>query len=64
MKMKGLLKGSLPLMNANLFTLVEINQNVTTSFPITCDFKSFVTKFQSIYNYKIKFQLFWSFIQL
>ncbi len=36
-------------------TLVEISQNLTTSF---------ATKFGNIYNCKIKFQLFWLLLQL
>jgi len=46
------------------FSLVEISQNVTTLFATTCDLWSFVTKFGSIYNCKIKFQLFWSLLRL
>jgi hypothetical protein len=42
---------------ATSLSLVEISQNVTTSFATTCALYSFVTKFRSIYNYKIKFKL-------
>jgi hypothetical protein len=47
----------------SLNTIVEISQNVTAPFMTTCDLL-FATTFGSICNYKIKFQLFWSFLQL
>ncbi len=42
-------------------SLVEISQNVSTPFTITCNLQSFATRFGNICNYKTKFQLFWSF---
>jgi hypothetical protein len=48
----------------NVMSLVEINQNVTISFATPCDLKSFATQFGNIYNYKIKFQIFWLLLQL